>query len=202
MLVVRTGKESEPFWADSAETVVASMCAYVCATETNPQLRSLRGMRTWIASKKDFEKALADMQNSEDQYAVLQQLGYQCAWHVDKQLAGVMGHAQRHTDIFDSPLIVDATCGTDWNPAELRSKPMTVYAICPGDLLVVWSGWLRVVLGSLLRIITRGKPTEKNPVLFLVDECGPSGRAHAGAAGRHHADARHGDTDISYASSR
>jgi type IV secretion system protein VirD4 len=170
-LCVRSGKETEPFWVDSAETVIASMYAYVCANESNPQLRSLRGMRRWIASRQDFSDALANMQKSEDQYAVLQQLGHQLAWHVDRQLAGVMGHAQKHTDIFDSPLIVDATCSTDWTPQELRSKPLTVYAIVPGDLLVVWSGWLRVVLGSLLRIITRGKPTEKNPVLFLVDEC-------------------------------
>ena len=164
--------------------------------EPNPRLRSLRGIRTLIALRQDFAKAIADMQKSEDQYAVLQQLGYQLGWHVDKQLAGVMGHAQRHTDIFDAPLIVDATCGTDWRPAELRSRPMTVYAIVPGDKLVVWSGWLRVVLGSLLRIITRGKPTEKNPILFLVDECGTFGRPHSGPAGRHHADARHGDTNI------
>ena len=62
---------------------------------------------------------------------------------------------------------------------ELRTGRMTVYLITPADKMVVWSGLLRMWLGSLLRIITRGKPTEKNPVLFLVDEAAHIGKMQA-----------------------
>ena len=61
----------------------------------------------------------------------------------------------------------------------LRSGRMTVYLITPPDKMVVWAGLQRLWLGCLLRIITRGKPTEKNPVLFLVDECAHIGKMQA-----------------------
>jgi type IV secretion system protein VirD4 len=179
MLVVRTGKETEAFWADAAETLIAAFSAHVCAGEPKKELRNLRALRTLIASRQNYAFALEAMQNNEDFHGVLQQLGLQLGWHVDRQLAGVMANAQRHTDIFDSPLIVDSTGGTDWDPAELRTGRMTVYVIVPGDKLIVWAGWTRMVLGSILRIITRGRPTEKNPVLFLVDEAAHIGRMQA-----------------------
>ena len=179
MLVVRTGKELDPHWNDSAENVIAAFIAHVCATEGNAACRNLRGMRTLIASRQNYAFALEMMQQNEDFFGVLQQLGYQLGWHVDRELGSVMTHAQRHTNIFDSPLVVDATCVTDWNPAELRSGRMTVYLVVPADKLVIWAGLMRLWLGCILRIITRGVPTERNPVLFLVDEAAHIGHMQA-----------------------
>jgi type IV secretion system protein VirD4 len=179
MLVVRTGLEQEPFWSDAAETAVTAFSAHVCAAEQEKALRNLRGMRELLASRENYAHAVEEMQKNDKFYGVLKQLGGQLSWHVDKQLAGVMGHAQQHTNIFDSPLIAHSTGSTDWNPAELRSGRMTVYLIVPGDKLVIWAGLMRMWLGSILRIITRGKPTEKNPVLFLVDEAAHIGRMQA-----------------------
>jgi type IV secretion system protein VirD4 len=179
MLVVRTGKEPDGYWNDSAETVIAAFIAHVCASETNPVCRNLRGVRTLVASRQNYQFALEMMQQNADFHGVLQQLGAQLAWHVDRELGSTMSNVQRHTNLFDSPLIVDSTSSTDWNPAELRRRRMTVYLIVPPDKLVVWAAWTRVVMGSLLRIITRGTPTEKNPVLFMVDECAHIGQMQA-----------------------
>ena len=180
MLAVRTGLETKPFWGDAAETVIAAFIAHVCASEPDKELRNLRNMRGLIASREAFAFALEAMRNNKAYNGVLEQLGLQLAWHVDKQLAGVMGHAQRHTDIFDSPLIVDATSSTDWKPEELRSgKGMTVYLVVPPDKLVVWAGLTRLWLGCLLRIATRGTPDERNPLTFFVDEAAHIGRMQA-----------------------
>src|SRR5262249_9132261 len=66
MLVVRTGKEPEPFWADSAETVIAAFIAYVCTcNEGDKGLRHLRTMRRLIASRSDYAYALEQMQHDE-----------------------------------------------------------------------------------------------------------------------------------------
>ena len=178
MLVVR-GNEPEPFWNDAAENVIAAFIAHVCANEPQAVLRNLRAMRTLIASRQNYAFALEAMQNNADFHGVLQQLGYQLGWHVDKQLGSVMSMAQRHTNIFDSPLIVDATSRTDWNPADLRSGRMTVYLVVPPDKLVIWAGLMRLWLGCILRIITRGVPSERQPVLFLIDEAAHIGRMQA-----------------------
>ena len=56
---------------------------------------------------------------------------------------------------------------------------MTLYIIMPSDKMVVWAGLQRLWLGCLLRIITRGVASERNPVLFLVDECAHIGKMQA-----------------------
>ena len=119
------------------------------------------------------------MQQNEGFFGVLQQLGHSLQWHVDKELASVMSVAQRFTNIFDSPLVSACTGSISFDPMELRKGRMTVYIITPSDKMVVWAGLQRLWLGCLLRIITRGAPTERNPVLFLVDECGHIGRMQA-----------------------
>jgi type IV secretion system protein VirD4 len=179
MLVVRTGKELDTHWNDSAENVISAFIAYVCSLEGEPTVRNLRGMRTQIASRLNYLSALERMQNTEEFWGVLEQLGQSLTWHVDKELGSVMSTTNRHTSIFDDPLIDDATSSTSFDPGELRAGRMTVYLIIPADLLEVWAGVQRLFLGSIMRHVTRGEPTEKNPVLFLVDECAHIGKMRA-----------------------
>jgi type IV secretion system protein VirD4 len=179
MLVVRTGKEHDTHWADSAENMIAALMAYICALEGNPEARTLRGMRTQLASRANYDRALEIMQQNEGFYGVLQQIGHSLQWHIDKELASVMSVAQRFTNIFDSPLVAACTGSSSFDPMELRTGRMTVYIITPPDKMVVWAGLQRIILGSLIRIITRGVPSERNPVLFLVDECAHIGKMQA-----------------------
>jgi type IV secretion system protein VirD4 len=179
MLVVRTGKEQDPHWNDSAENIIAAFTAYVCACEGNPAFRNLRGMRALLASRDNYTSALENMRTITGFGGVLEQLGQSLTWHVDKELGSVMSSAQRHTNIFDSPLVADCTGGSSFDPAELRTGRMTVYLVTPADKLAVWAGLQRLWLGTLIRIITRGVPTEKNPVLFMVDEAAHIGHMQA-----------------------
>ena len=178
MMVVRTGLEHEPHFNDSAENAIAAFIAYVCALEGNPAARNLRGMRTQLASRANYESALEVMRQYAGFHGVLEQLSQSLSWHVDRELGSVMSTVQRHTRVFDEPLVEDATGGSTFDPHELRAGRMTVYIIVPGERLVVWASLVRVWLGCLLRIITR-VPTERNPVLFLVDEAAHIGKMQA-----------------------
>lgn len=171
MLVTRTGREDDPHWNESAENVIASFIAYICACEGNRDYRNLHGMREFLASRDNFEAAKAMMQGIDGYGGVLRQFGNSLSWHEEREGASVMSNVQRHTSIFDDPMIAANTALTNWNPKELRTGRMTVYLVCPSDRLVVWVAWQRMVLGNLIRLITRGVPNEKNPVLFLIDEC-------------------------------
>jgi type IV secretion system protein VirD4 len=180
MLVVRTGKEMDPHWCDSAENVICAFIAYICALEGNPDARNLRGVRSQLASRENYNSALEVMQQQTGFHGVLEELGHSLTWHVDKELGSVMTHAQRFTNIFGTPLVAECTgCSTSFDPMALRKGRMTAYLITPADKMVVWAGLQRLWLGMLLRIITRGKPTERNPVLFLVDEAAHIGKMQA-----------------------
>ena len=117
MLVVRTGKEMDPHWCDSAENVIAAFIAYICALEGNPAARNMRGVRTQIASRENYNRALEVMQQQDGFYGVLEELGHSLTWHVDKELGSVMTHAQRFTNIFGAPLVAECTGST-----QLRSR--------------------------------------------------------------------------------
>ena len=179
MLVTRTGREDDPHWNQSAENVIAALIAYICACEGDRDCRNLQGMRVFLASRENFEAAQRMMRDTDGYGGVLHQLGESLSWHEEREGSSVMSNVQRHTNIFDDPLIAEATALTDWNPKELRDGRMTVYLVCPADRLVVWAAWQRMVLGNLIRIITRGVPNEKNPVLFLIDECAHIGKMDA-----------------------
>jgi type IV secretion system protein VirD4 len=179
MLVVRTGKEMDPYWCDAAENVICAFVAYICALEGNPAARNMRGVRAQIASRDNYTQALEVMQQQPGFHGVLEELGHSLKWHIDKELGSVMAQAQRFTHIFGAPLVADATSSTTFDPMRLRTGRMTVYLITPADKMVVWQGLLRLWLGSLLRIITQGQATERNPVLFLVDECAHIGKMQA-----------------------
>ena len=176
MLVVRTGMEQEPHWNNAAENIIAAFTAYICACEGNPAARNLPGMRTLLASRDNYTSALENMRKITDFDRVLEQLGQSLTWHVDKELGSVMTHTQLHTNIFESPLVADCTGSTSFDPEELRTGRMTVYLVTPSDKLEVWAGLQRMQLGTLIRVITRGQPTEKNPVLFMVDEAAHIGQ--------------------------
>jgi type IV secretion system protein VirD4 len=179
MLVTRTGREDDPHWNESAENVIAAFIAYICACEGDRDSRNLQGMRVFLASRDNFEAAKKMMQGIDGYGGVLRQFGNSLSWHEEREGASVMSNVQRHTSIFDDPPIAHNTALTNWNPKELRSGRMTVYLICPSDRLVVWAAWQRMVIGNLIRIITRGVPNEKNPVLFLIDECSHIGHMQA-----------------------
>ena len=179
MLVVRTGKEMDPHWCDSAENVICAFIAYICALEGNRAARNMHGVRRQLASRENYSRALEVMQQHNGFHGVLQQAAHSLSWHVDKELGSVMSHAQRFTNIFDAPLVADSTGSTTFDPMRLRTGRMTIYLITPPDKMVVWAGLQRLWLGSLLRIITQGQPTERNPVLFMVDEAAHIGRMQA-----------------------
>ena len=62
MLVVRTGEEKEPHWNDSAELILTSMIAFVCACEADKKLRTLTTVRRLVSSPVKFAQAIKTMQ--------------------------------------------------------------------------------------------------------------------------------------------
>lgn len=176
MLVIRSGKETDPHWTESAENVICAFIAYVCALEGNPAARNMRGVRAQVASRDNYAQAIEVMQQQTGFHGVLEEMGHSLKWHVDRELGSVMSNVQRFTNIFGAPLVADCTGSSSFDPMELRTGRMTVYLITPPDKMAAWAGLQRLWLGSLLRIITRGVPTEANPVLFYVDEAAHIGK--------------------------
>ncbi len=65
---------------------------------------------------------------------------------------------------------------SSFHPRRLRTGPATIYLCLPGDKLETLAPVMRMWIGVILRTITRGTPSEKNPVLFFLDEAAHIGK--------------------------
>ena len=180
MMIVRTGRENDPHWNDSAELVLTSFIAFVAGCEGDPADRNLKTVRHIIVSRDRYERAMAAMQASGDAcQGVIAQLGHMLTWFKDKELSSVLSSVQRQTSWMDSPAVIKHLCSSTFDPRQLRTGRMSVYFCVPSDrLATLGSPLMRLWIGSTLRITARGAD-ERNPVLFLLDEAGHLGKVQA-----------------------
>lgn len=179
MLVVRTGKEHDPYWNDSAELILTAFIAFVAACERTPEHRNLQTVRDLVSSRDSYAKAVKAMQESDACGGMLRRFGQLLSWYVDRELGSVLTSVQRHTTFLDSPVVAANTARSSFDPRALRQVPMTVYLCLPHDRLVTLAPLQRMWIGCLLRAVALGGANEHNPVLFLLDEAGHLGHIEA-----------------------
>jgi type IV secretion system protein VirD4 len=93
-LVLRTGQEKEPHWADSAEIWIAAMTALVVAIG-EPGNRSLQTIRSLLTNTGQMENAIKAMTASEAWSGMLARLGHQLTHFKDKELGSVLTTTNR-----------------------------------------------------------------------------------------------------------
>jgi type IV secretion system protein VirD4 len=179
MLVVRTGHEHEPIWNDSAELNLTAFTTFTCGFEPNPDLRNLQTVRGIAGSRQSYAKAIEIMQQVDACQGVIRRLGGILTWFTGEELGSVLTTFQRHTAFLDSPAIARHTAKSSFDPMILRRGKATCYLILPADRLVSLAPLQRMWIGTIMRVITRGKPTEKCPVLWLLDEMAHIGKMRA-----------------------
>ena len=179
-LVLRQGTETEPHWNDAAELVLCAFIAFVCAYENEPARRNLQTVRDLVSSRACFTEAIAAMQRVETHGGVIARLGGMLTWFQDKELGSVLTTVQRHTAFLDSPAVARCTSSSSFDPTILRTNwGASLYLCLPHNRLTSLAPLNRMWVGTLIRVLTRGRPTEENPVLFILDEIAHMGRLQA-----------------------
>ena len=94
-------------------------------------------------------------------------------WHLgksDREVAGVLSAAQRHTHFLDSPRMIAVLNRSDFHFADLKHNNATVFLVLPPDRLSTYSRWLRLLITPSLTDMARAPDTPARPVLYLLDE--------------------------------
>jgi type IV secretion system protein VirD4 len=168
-LTVRTGKEPDAHWLDSAESVLKTFIAFVAVTAT-PERRHLQTVRELLASRQKYQAALQMMQQAGGVAGgMLQRLGHTLSWHQDREEASVLATVQRLLSFMDSPVIAANMDHSSFNPRELKSGRMTIYLCLPPERLRELAGLQRLWITGILRAITPGAD-ESRKVLLMLDE--------------------------------
>lgn len=178
-LVVDMSDAGDPHWNEEAKALLAGIILYtVCHDE--PDVRTLGTVREYLTLAPDDFRALLDvMQASDAAGGLVARAANRFLGKSDREAAGVLSGAQRHTHFLDSPRITAATAKSDFTFASLKDQVATVFLILPPDRLDTYSRWLRLVLAQALGELARSPARPLRPVLFLLDEFAALGRLQA-----------------------
>ncbi len=176
MLVAVEGNDADSHWTDTARELLRGLLVYVATLPADRRtMAELRRIVT--ASERDLADTLDAMQ--ADPEAGQRIPARAAAAHLnrpERERGSVLSTVVRHTAWLDDPRLCAALARSDFNLADLKRQPMTVYLAIPPDRLRACLGFVRGFIGLALDGITAalGKPVHR--VAFFLDEFGQLGR--------------------------
>ncbi|MBP3955469.1 type IV secretory system conjugative DNA transfer family protein [Gemmata sp. G18] len=171
-IVVRGMNEPDPHWNDNAESLTAGMIVAALWTKT----KSLQDVRTLLSIAESRNAAIKEMCASPVWGGMIARLGAQLANLKDKELAGVLSTANRHTAFLDTLAVAQSTGTSSFDPADLMKGKVTVYLVLPPEYLKSHAALLRLWVGTLMRACVKNGAQEKNLVHFVLDEAASLGQ--------------------------
>jgi type IV secretion system protein VirD4 len=88
----------------------------------------------------------------------------------DREAAGVLSAAQRHTHFLDSPRMSAVLGRSDFRFVDLKHRNVSVFLVLPPDRLSTYSRWLRLLVTQSLTDMARDPARPQTPVLYFLDE--------------------------------
>jgi type IV secretion system protein VirD4 len=173
------GQVGEAHWNEEAKALIAGILMHI-VTSRQASERSLGLLRDLLTTTPQrFEAQLREMQESAAAGGLVARAANRHLSKSDREAAGVLSSAQRHTHFLDSPRMVEVLRRTDFTFAELRDGVATVFLVLPPDRLATHARWLRLLVTQALAELARA-PRAGNAVggrvLFLLDEFAALGR--------------------------
>lgn len=175
-LVPEEAHAGSRFWTDEARAWIATLLLYIRCCQPAP-LQDLARLRELLTLGPDAsEMLLEEMLASSAAEGLVARGAARMASKADKERSGVASTAQSHTHFLDSARMKAVTGGSDWQPADLKTRPTTLYLVLPADRLATHGRWLRLMVSLLLAEMARVPTRPEHPVLFLLDEFAALGR--------------------------
>jgi type IV secretion system protein VirD4 len=168
------GTGGEAHWNDEAKALIAGMLLHIIAHEPRSR-RTLATLRENLTlAPEAFKALLKEMQSATAINGLIARAANRHLGKSDREAAGVLSSAQRHTHFLDSPRMVSVLSQSDFTFGDLKQKVATVFLVLPPDRLGTYSRWLRLLITQSLTDMARTKPASPAlpmpPVLYLLDE--------------------------------
>jgi type IV secretion system protein VirD4 len=110
-------------------------------------------------AREMMQSALAPLRNKASQFT---------DWN--NEIAGIASTAKIQTECFDDPEIADVLARNDFDFAEVKRRPTTVFLVLPPLMMERHGKWLRLMLTSALRATLRERQAREPSILFMLDE--------------------------------
>ena len=164
------GMAGDAHWNEEAKALISGLILRIVVGEP-PGRRTLGTLRDHLTLPPErFASLLADMQDSDAANGLIARAANRHLGKSDREAAGVLSSAQRHTHFLDSPRMVRVLDESHFSFADLKRHNATVFLVLPPDRLSTYSRWLRLLITQSLADIAREPAATGRPVLYLLDE--------------------------------
>ncbi|MCB5205456.1 type IV secretory system conjugative DNA transfer family protein [Neorhizobium sp. T786] len=164
------GLSGEAHWNEEAKALISGLLLMIVAFEP-PDRKHLATLREYLTLPPDrFNTLLVRMQEQDGVNGLVARAANRHIGKSDREAAGVLSSAQRHTHFLDSPRMTGVLERTDFRFADLKQRRATVFLVLPPERLSTYARWLRLLISQSLSDMTRGPGTPDEPVLYLLDE--------------------------------
>ena len=164
------GMAGEAHWNEEAKALIAGMILKIVAVEPAGR-RHLGTLREYLTLAPDsFAALLKRMQDNNEAGGLIARAANRMLSKSDREAAGVLSAAQRHTHFLDSPRMTTVLGRSDFRFADLKRRNVSVFLVLPPDRLSTYSRWLRLLVAQSLTDMARDPAKPATPVLYLLDE--------------------------------
>jgi len=164
------GMAGDAHWNEEAKALIAGLILKIAVVES-PGRRNLATLREYLTlAPERFSTLLARMQDMDEANGLIARAANRHLGKSDREAAGVLSAAQRHTHFLDSPRMTAVLGRSDFHFADLKRDTITVFLVLPPDRLSSYSRWLRLLITQSLTDMARDRASPVRPVLYLLDE--------------------------------
>lgn len=164
------GMAGEAHWNEEAKALIGGLILHIVTQEASDR-RNLATLRDYLTlAPEAFAALLKDMQASPDAADLVARAANRHLGKSDREAAGVLSAAQRHTHFLDSPRMNAVLGRSDFRFADLKRRNVSVFLVLPPDRLSTYSRWLRLLVTQSLTDMARTATKPPAPVLYLLDE--------------------------------
>lgn len=164
------GMSGDAHWNEEAKALIAGLILYIVAHERRDK-RNLATLRDYLTlAPEAFAALLKDMQASTTSAGLIARAANRHLGKSDREGAGVLSAAQRHTHFLDSPRMSAVLARSDFRFADLKRRNISVFLVLPPDRLATYSRWLRLLVSQSLTDMARDPTKPVTPILCLLDE--------------------------------
>lgn len=149
------GQAGEAHWNEEARALLTGLILFAAVHEAEDR-RTLASLREYLTlAPERFRALLKLMQDSPGAGGLIARAANRFLGKADREAAGVLSSAQRHTHFLDSPRITASLARSDFDFASLRHELATVFLVLPPNRLDAYSRWLRLLVSQALAEIAR-----------------------------------------------
>jgi type IV secretion system protein VirD4 len=164
------GMAGDAHWNEEAKALIAGLILKIAVAEP-PGRRHLGTLREYLTlAPERFSGLLARMQDVNEANGLIARAANRHLGKSDREAAGVLSAAQRHTHFLDSPRMTAVLSGSDFRFVDLKRNNVTVFLVLPPDRLSTYSRWLRLLITQSLTDMARNPTSPARPILYLLDE--------------------------------